>query len=114
MRVAARAATDWRAIVDALRPVTSRIWSRLSLAEKRRFLRHLRPYWDVHRHRMAPSAAEKIAQLEAEGRLRIDAGRLRSVDMQGELAVARYRLRGERRDRELRVARIVNCTGPAM
>src|SRR5207302_1313569 len=30
IRAAARAATDWRAIVDALRPVTQRIWTRLS------------------------------------------------------------------------------------
>lgn len=114
IRVATRAATDWRAIVEALRPVTQRIWTRLSLGEKRRFLRHLRPYWEVHRHRMAPAAAEKIAQLKAEGRLRIHAGRLRSVDTQADPALARYRPRGEQRDRELQVARIVNCTGPAM
>ena len=63
---------------------------------------------------MAPRAAEKIAQLTAEGRLQIHAGRLQSIDMPGELSVAHYRPRGERRDSELRIARIVNCTGPAM
>jgi uncharacterized NAD(P)/FAD-binding protein YdhS len=114
VRAAARAATDWRAIVDGLRTVTPRIWARLPVADKRRFLRHVRPYWDVHRHRMAPSAADKIAQLKGECRLRIHAGRLRAIEPWGELAVARYRPRGERRESELRVARIVDCTGPAM
>ena len=107
VRVAAERATDWRAIIDALRPVTQRMWTRLSLADKRRFLRHVRPYWDVHRHRMAPSIAEKIAQLQAEGRLRVHA------ETDGDVATVRYRVRGERLNRELRVARAVNCTGPA-
>ena len=114
VRLAARGGTEWRTIVDGLRTATPRIWSRLSLADKRRFLRHLRPYWDVHRHRMAPSAARRIAQLEAEGRLRVIAGRLQSSEPRGALAMVRYRARGERAERELEVARIVNCTGPAI
>ena len=28
------------------------MWQRLPAREKRRFLRHVRPYWDVHRHRL--------------------------------------------------------------
>jgi hypothetical protein len=49
---------DWRSVIDAFRPHTERCWRALPEAERRRFLRHVRPYWDFHRHRMAPKAAE--------------------------------------------------------
>ena len=114
LRDAARRDGGWRSAVDGLRPVTQRIWRRLSDGEKRRFLRHLRAFWDVHRHRMAPGVGEHIARLRAEGRLSVHAGTLRSIVMDGPIAVTRYRPRGEHDERELRVARIVNCTGPAM
>jgi uncharacterized NAD(P)/FAD-binding protein YdhS len=113
LRSAALRARDWRAAFDPLRVVTQRIWARLSEAEKRRFLRHLRTHWDVHRHRMAPQIGEAIAQLRASGQLRVIAGRVQSFGLKDGLAVGRYRARGERTLRELRAARVVNCTGPA-
>jgi uncharacterized NAD(P)/FAD-binding protein YdhS len=67
---------DWRALVDALRPHTQAWWQRLPEAERARFLRHLRPYWDVVRHRVAPSLHEELEQLRADGRLSIRAGRV--------------------------------------
>jgi uncharacterized NAD(P)/FAD-binding protein YdhS len=45
---------DWRSVIDGLRPQVQALWQALPLQEKRRFLRHLRPYWEVHRHRAAP------------------------------------------------------------
>ncbi len=113
LRGATRQGRDWRPAFDALRPVTQRIWSRLSDAERRRFLRHLRAHWDVHRHRMAPEAGAAVARLQARGQLRVHAGRMQSFAVAGGSAVALYRPRGERPSRELRAARVVNCTGPA-
>jgi uncharacterized NAD(P)/FAD-binding protein YdhS len=113
LRTAARRAGDWRAAFDALRPVTQRIWSRLSHEERCRFLRHLRPHWDVHRHRMAPEVGAAIAGLLERGQLRVHAGRVQSFAADGASAAALYRPRGERQTRELRVARVINCTGPA-
>jgi uncharacterized NAD(P)/FAD-binding protein YdhS len=60
----------WRAAVDSLRPVTQPLWAAASVAERRRFLRHLRPWWDVHRHRIAPSIAARIERMMAAGRCR--------------------------------------------
>ncbi len=113
LRAAIRHAGDWRPAFDALRPVTQRIWSRLSDAERRRFLRHLRTHWEVHRHRMAPETGAAVARLKARGQLRVHAGRMQSFAVAGGSAVALYRPRGERPSRELRAARVVNCTGPA-
>src|SRR5712671_2744198 len=113
LRAASREGADWRAQLDALRPVTQRIWSRLSDGERRRFLRHLRAHWDVHRHRMAPAVGAAIAGLRTRDRLHVHAGRVQCFALDGGSAVALYRPRGQRRTRELRSARVINCTGPA-
>jgi hypothetical protein len=50
----------WRAAVDELRAATPELWCALGDEERRRFLSHLRPWWDVHRHRIAPAIADRI------------------------------------------------------
>ena len=77
---AAEAGVDWRAVIDSMRPVTASLWSRLPLAERRRFLRHARRYWDVHRHRLAPPHADMLADMQREGTLRVVSGRVRSME----------------------------------
>ena len=111
--VRARAETQgWRAAVDSLRPVSQALWAGAPAAERARFLRHLRPWWDVHRHRLAPEIAARVAALEAQGRLRFAAGKLiEARPMEGGAGV-RWRVRHGERIETLRVARIVNCTGP--
>jgi uncharacterized NAD(P)/FAD-binding protein YdhS len=55
VRVAAAQAPDgWQTVVDALRPHVPGLWQRLSLPDKRLFLRHVARYWEVHRHRWPP------------------------------------------------------------
>jgi uncharacterized NAD(P)/FAD-binding protein YdhS len=56
-----RNAEDWRAAIDGLRPTSQTIWKQFSLREKRQFLRHVRPYWEVRRHR-APAQTYQLAQ----------------------------------------------------
>lgn len=104
---------DWRCAVDELRPFTQSIWRAMPVAERRRFLRHLRPWWDVHRHRIAPHAAERIAAMRSEGRLEVIAGHPIGIDPLGDrLARVRIRRRGGDGIETLDVARIVNGTGP--
>jgi uncharacterized NAD(P)/FAD-binding protein YdhS len=102
----------WRAAVDELRPVTQMLWGSLSDTERARFLRHARPWWDVHRHRLAPEVADRIDALVADGRLRFAAGKL----VEAEKADGRLRLcwrpRGEEHAVETVARRVVNCTGP--
>lgn len=102
----------WRSAVDSLRPHSRDLWQALGLEEQRRFLRHARPWWDVHRHRIAPEVAAKLDSLVAEGRLDIVAGRLESVTSDGDgLAIAfRRRSTGDRET--LDAAYMFNCTGP--
>jgi uncharacterized NAD(P)/FAD-binding protein YdhS len=104
---------SWRDGVDGLRALSQRLWAGLDATERARFLRHLRLYWDVHRHRMAPEVADAISLLRSSGQLQIAAGRLVDFELDGGDAVARYQPRGSHSVRSVRVARVINCTGPA-
>jgi len=111
--VRARAdAIGWRSAVDELRPYTRDLWRAADPAARRRFLRHLRPWWDVHRHRIAPEVYRRLAALQATEQLVIHAGNLCRIDECGDVAIVSWRPRGEDRPRDLPVQRIVNCTGP--
>ncbi len=80
---AEREGSDWRAVIDSLRPVTQEIWLNLSVSEKRYFMQHLSRYWNVARHRMPPEAAKVLERLTAEGRLEILKGRLQRITANG-------------------------------
>jgi uncharacterized NAD(P)/FAD-binding protein YdhS len=102
----------WRAAVDSVRPVTAATWRSWSLADRRRFLRHLRPWWDIHRHRMAPVVAGKIAQLRAAGALTVVAGHLHSLRASEGVVEARIRPRGETAVQTRLFSGVVNCASP--
>jgi uncharacterized NAD(P)/FAD-binding protein YdhS len=68
---------DWRAVIHALRPITSTIFARWSTIQRRQFWRHLGTHWANHRHRMPPSVAN---MLEAIPNLQLRKGRVQSID----------------------------------
>ena len=103
----------WQPVIDRLRPVTQDIWAAMSADDRQRFLRHLRPWWDVHRHRIAPSVAARIEAAQASGQFRARAGRLRGYETAGDGMTVRFRPRGGDAMETLRVSRVVNCSGPA-
>ncbi len=100
----------WRISIDALRPVSNRIWSSLPLKDRRTFLRHLRPYWESYRHRMAPSIASAIQGFRDRGRLTLIAGRVRTLARAGD-AIDVHVARSNGADLQLTVDRVINCTG---
>jgi len=104
----------WREAVHELRAITQQIWSGAPLDQRRRFVRHLRPYWDVHRHRIAPAVAARIGAMQADGRLRFAAGRIVAVEPDGESARVAWRPRGADRVEQLTARRVVNCSGPEL
>jgi uncharacterized NAD(P)/FAD-binding protein YdhS len=112
LRAAAETGADWRSVIDALRPVTPEIWQSLPDEERRRFMRHVRPYWDAHRHRVAPEISERLASLAQQGRIQVHAGRISNYREEGNHAVVTYRRRRDGRAEEVNVDRVINCTGP--
>jgi uncharacterized NAD(P)/FAD-binding protein YdhS len=103
----------WQSVIDSLRPLTARLWQDLPAWEQARFLRHLRPWWDVHRHRAAPPVAQEIEHLVAKGWLQFRAGRILGIEAGRRKAVVRYRPRRGSEVVALEAQRIIDATGIA-
>ena len=115
VRRAAGAGVPWQWVVDAFRVHLGALWQRLDEADRRRFLRHLRAVWMIHRHRLAPDVDARLAAARADGRLVILAGELRRTRAAaaGPGCELEYRPRGEAATRWLRGDWMLNCIGPS-
>jgi uncharacterized NAD(P)/FAD-binding protein YdhS len=103
---------DWRAVIDSLRPNLISLWRALPLVEQKRALRHLRPYWDTHRHRIAPEIDARLRKLEPERRLRFLGGSLVAARVTREALEIDFRRRAGAEIETLRADWLINCTGP--
>jgi uncharacterized NAD(P)/FAD-binding protein YdhS len=103
---------DWRAALQQLRGAMPKLWADAPRRLRRRFLRHLRAYWDAHRHRVPALTLTRIEALRKRKKLEVEAGRLvESRRIKGGIVVA-WRPRGSAALRETLVDAIVNVTGP--
>lgn len=102
----------WHSAVDELRPVTQRLWQSASIVARARFFRHLRPYWDVHRHRLSPTVADTFEGLVDSGLVRVISGRVVAAARSGDAVVVQWRARGGHITQTMRADMIINCTGP--
>jgi uncharacterized NAD(P)/FAD-binding protein YdhS len=82
-------------IIVAMRPHLQQIWKELPLTSKRRFLQDLRPFWEIHRHRIPKDHADVLASLQESGRLTLVAGHLRDAHMSGDFVEISYLRKGE-------------------
>jgi uncharacterized NAD(P)/FAD-binding protein YdhS len=116
VRARARESTDatrnWRPAVDGVRPSTNALWQALTLADQRQFVRHVMPYWNVHRHRMAPEVAKTLAEMIARDALRMLAGRTGEIVETGDGLRVPIRLRGSGESIGVDAGRVINCSGP--
>jgi uncharacterized NAD(P)/FAD-binding protein YdhS len=111
------ASVPWRAAVDALRPHSSAIWQAFGEREKQRFMRHARPWWDVHRHRIATEVAQRMKELVGSGQLEVVAGRVRAMRETPDGVEVEFSRRpsttlGTNGVEVRTFDTIVNCTGP--
>lgn len=102
--------TDWRAVIDGMRPVNARLWQGLTLAQRRQFLRHVRWVWEASRHRTAPASFETVQALIDSGRLQVQAARVLAVDGRGPLAVT-VRSRATQLMSTIEADRVIQATG---
>jgi uncharacterized NAD(P)/FAD-binding protein YdhS len=116
MRAEARAreaaGCDWRSVMDSIRPRIQALWVSLPNDERRRFLRHARPYWEIHRHRLPPEILDVFEEARRAGRVTVHAGSLASFAVDPDGVEVRISLRGGRGERAIHVGRVINCTGP--
>jgi len=104
-----RNAGNWREIVDGLRPCSQAIWRAWSPASRRAFLHHLRPRWNVHRHRLPASLHQRLIAAIAAGELTVDAGRIETMVRDGDRI--RIDLLTNAGLESRTVDRIYDCTG---
>jgi uncharacterized NAD(P)/FAD-binding protein YdhS len=71
LAAAAAAALPWQSVFDGLRRDAEMLWAALPAAERRRLLRHARPFWDTHRHRLPPPTADILRRRLGDGSLLI-------------------------------------------
>lgn len=102
---------DWRAVTNAVRPLTHAAWRRLTVSEQRRFLRHLGSYWWGYRQRVAPKVGDCVEAMLADGSLQVYAGRVESLCPTGNGTQVAIRLRNGR-GFTIHAGTLVNCTGP--
>ena len=100
--------SDWRGVIDSLRPVTQELWLNLPVAEKRYFMQHLSRYWNVARHRMPAEAAAVLDRLCNSGKLEVLKGRLLSITSGVQFDIE-YRSQGE--IKRIEANAIINCIG---
>jgi uncharacterized NAD(P)/FAD-binding protein YdhS/glyoxylase-like metal-dependent hydrolase (beta-lactamase superfamily II) len=111
VETAAGQGQNWRSVVDALRPITQQLWQNLPLVEQKRFLRHVKSYWEVHRHRIAQEIAAVLDQAMQSHQLIDYAGRIQTCQDLGDRVAVMIRHRGTDQQTVLHVQRIINCTG---
>ena len=102
----------WRRAFTELRGIAPSLWRNWSISERRRFLRHVRPFWDAHRHRLAPRVHGKIERALASGQLKIVRGRVDAIEQHPTRDGLRVSVRHGNGTRTFDVSRVVNCTGP--
>lgn len=112
LELAGAADVDWRDIIGSLRAATPTLWQALSLKERRRFIRHLRTFWDTHRHRCAPALGRLLDAERADGNLHVLAGRVIGYEEHADGVEVLWIPRGRERIERLGVGCVINCTGP--
>jgi uncharacterized NAD(P)/FAD-binding protein YdhS len=102
---------EWIQVIDGLRNFNQRTWMSWPLPLKKRFLRHAKAYWDVHRHRIAPDLHERFATDIAGGGLSIVAAKVQSRREHGDGVELAIRRRGSQATTVIRADRVFDCTG---
>lgn len=108
---------NWREVMEAYRPITARLWAEASTDQRARMVRHLRPWWDVHRHRIAPGVARTLEACLAGGQLIIRRGRPAKVKQDEDRLEVFWQPRGRGTSglplQRLSVGWVIDCSGPA-
>jgi uncharacterized NAD(P)/FAD-binding protein YdhS len=111
-QLAIESGIDWQAPLDTVRANIGRLWNQASDAQRRQFVRHVRPWWESHHHRSPPLSAALLAQLIDEGRVTVQAASLQGLETlpTGQLQI-RIRRRGQAQSSTVIGDALINSTG---
>ena len=106
----------WQAVINALRPFSHAIWKALSTHDRRRFLRHVFAYWNIHRHRLPHNVALTIQQMQDDGQLKIIPGKIVELTLNdhGMTALIKQRAKKHVPPKAITAQTFINCAGSRM
>lgn len=104
--------SGWRGVMEGLRPITAELWQAADTRTRARLVRHLRPWWDVHRHRIADSIAAALAALQTAGRMTVTAGRVSRIEQDADGVSLVFKPRSGPAQPPLTAHWLIDCTGP--
>jgi uncharacterized NAD(P)/FAD-binding protein YdhS len=115
VRIACEAAEahdiPWQAVINGLRPSLQDMWQGLGVEEQARFLRHVRPYWDAHRHRLPTEVHERLQSELAKGSAVLLRGHVVGVDRGTDSFALAVRRRGSNRVESIQTDLAFDCSG---
>jgi len=100
----------WSLIVDALRVYVPEIWTYWDLSEKKLFLKRLRPFWEISRHRIPEESLTLLTHLQCSDQLRVIKGEVLKIQRTGQGFDILYRNGNITENKSFH--KIINCTGP--
>src|SRR6478752_2499435 len=103
--------TPWQAVINNVRSSLQDIWQGLPVEEQARFLRHVRPLWDAHRHRLPLEVHGRLQAEFNEGRAVLLRGRVTETERDGECFRLVLRRRGSKETETLAADLAFDCTG---
>lgn len=110
-QLAMAAGVDWQAPLDTVRVHIARLWSGASEAQKRQFVRHVRPWWESHHHRAPPQGAALLARWLEQGRLQVHAASFQRVEQADGCLGVVLRRRGETEAGVVYADALINSSG---
>jgi uncharacterized NAD(P)/FAD-binding protein YdhS len=105
--------TPWQAVINGIRPQVQEIWQTLPVHEQARFLRHVRPYWDAHRHRLPMEVHASVQAEFASGRAQLLQARATDVARHRESIRIAFKRRGSSTREFLETDLAFDCRGHA-
>jgi uncharacterized NAD(P)/FAD-binding protein YdhS len=101
-------------VIDSIRSLSQSIWIKLSVHDKKRFLRHLRHLWGLARHRLPANIHDQIQELRLTRKLVILKGKITDMHEVNNLAVIEFYNKRSGINESITAAAVINCTGPSM
>ena len=111
-RAVASAGADWQTLPLAIVPHAATIWKSADDKERELYLKRLRVFWEITRHRAAPPTSRLADAWRAAGRLRTRAAHIHAATAtpDGEITLD-LRWRGDTSPREVGFDGLINCLG---
>jgi len=98
-------------LMNVIRPFTSEIWKSWDGKNQRRFIRHVRPFWESFRHRIPSESMAIISEWIHLGKLTFLKARIQSSKLEND-SIEISTLEPNNKFGSYRFDRLINCTGP--